>query len=64
MPVEFVKVTPGKMRRVKITAGVRVYGRHVDEGQVIEVEESEAYTLVHMQKAEFVAEAAKPKRAE
>jgi hypothetical protein len=35
--VEFIKVTPGKTRRVKITADTRVLGQHVSEGQTIEV---------------------------
>lgn len=58
MPVEFIKVTPGKTRKVKVTAGTRIYGRHVDEGQVVEIQESDAYTLVHSGKAEFYAEPA------
>jgi len=62
MPVEFVKVTPGKVRKVKITAATRVCGRHVDEGQTVEIPESDAYTLVHMDKAEFVTTAAKSEK--
>jgi hypothetical protein len=54
--VEFIKVTPGNVRKVKITAGARVMGQHVDEGQIIEVPESEAFELVIAQKAEFYVE--------
>ena len=59
MPVEFIKVTPGKTRKVKITSSTRVLGTHVEEGQVIEIPESEAFTLVHMQKADFYVEPVK-----
>ncbi len=62
MPVEFIKVTPGKTRRVRIIAGTRVYGRHFDEGKVVDVLESDAYLLVHSGKAEFFTEPTKPEK--
>lgn len=59
MPVEFIRVTPGKTRKVKITADTRVLGTHVSEGQVIEVEEMEAHNLIVAHKAHFYVEPVK-----
>jgi hypothetical protein len=58
--VEFIKVTPGKVRKVKITADTRVMGQHVSEGQVVEVPEEEAYALIVARKAHFYVEPVKP----
>lgn len=52
--VEFIKVTPGKTRRVKITQDTRVLGQHVGEGKLIEVLEDQAHLLVIAGKAQFV----------
>jgi len=62
MPVEFIKITPGKMRRVKIIASTRVLGTHVEEGEEPEIPESEAFALVHMGKAEFYVEPVKARK--
>ena len=61
MPVEFIKVTPGKTARVRITGATRLMGQHVEEGRVIEVPEEEAHALVIAQKAEFYVEPASAK---
>jgi hypothetical protein len=60
--VEFVKVTPGKTRKVRITSATRVHSRHLEEGQVVEIAESDAYLLVHSGKAEFSAEPPRPEK--
>jgi len=49
--VEFLKYTPGKTAKVKITAPVKVRGQHFDEGKVVELPESEAYELMIARKA-------------
>jgi len=54
--VEFLKYTPGKTAKVKITAPTRVRGQHFDEGKIVELPESEAYALIIAQKAIRVAE--------
>jgi hypothetical protein len=53
MPVDFIKVTPGNTRSVRIVNATRFHGRHIDEGEELEIEESEAYVLVHCGKAVF-----------
>jgi len=53
MPIDFVKVTPGNARSVRITNATRFHGRHIDEGEELDIEESEAYLLVHCGKAVF-----------
>ena len=59
-PVDFIRVTPGKTRKIKVIAATRVHGKHLDEGQVVEIPENDAYTLVHSSKAEFYVEPPKP----
>jgi hypothetical protein len=56
MPVEFIKVTPGKTARVRITGATRLLGQHVEEGRVVEVPEEEAHALIMAQKAEWYTE--------
>ena len=54
--VEFLKYTPGKTARVKIHAPTKVRGQHFDEGQVVELPESEALELVIARKAVRIAD--------
>jgi hypothetical protein len=53
MPVEFIKVTPGKTAHVRILDSTRLMGQHVDTGSVIEVTEEDARALIMAHKAEF-----------
>jgi hypothetical protein len=52
--VDFIKITPGRTRRVRVTAHTRVLGQHVNAGQVIEVSEEQAHLLIVAGKAEFI----------
>lgn len=56
MPVEFIKVTPGRTARVRITGATRLQGQHLEEGRVVEVPEEDAHALVIAQKAEWYTE--------
>lgn len=49
--VEFLKYTPGKVARVKITSPTKVRGQHFDEGKIVELPEAEALALVMAAKA-------------
>jgi hypothetical protein len=53
MPVEFIKVTPGKTAHVRILDATRLMGQHVDTGAVIEVTEEDARALIMAHKAKF-----------
>ena len=59
--VEFVKYTPGKTMRVKITSPTRVRGQHFSEGKIVELSEADAYALLVAHKAERYVESAKDK---
>lgn len=61
MPVEFLKYTPGKTLKVRVTSPTRVRGQHLDEGSVVEMPESEAYELIIAQKAVRYVESARSK---
>lgn len=64
MPVEFIKIIPGKKARVRIVAATLFMGQHLDEGKVVEVPIEEAHQLVAAQKAEFYIEPVKaPEKA-
>lgn len=49
--VEFLKYTPGKTAKVRITSPTRVRGQHFDEGKTVELPEAEALELVIARKA-------------
>jgi len=49
--VDFIKVTPGKTMRVRITADTRVLGQHLPEGKVVELAEEHGHNLIIAHKA-------------
>ncbi len=59
--VEFLKYTPGRTMRVKITSPTRVSGKHFDEGTLVDLSEQDGLELIIAGKAVKVAAPPKDK---